>query len=164
MSSNSLVMERWNKGDRRGAVSLIESSLKYQIMISLLFFLGLVLLAQQVSHVILGGKYESSSSLVLPLAIGGFLWQISYLVHKPLELMCLTKRMLAAMIVALAVSVAGNYLFIPVYGYTAAAYVAVAAPLGYLLAAVVLIPLAEFRREISVRAVPLAAGEIPECK
>jgi O-antigen/teichoic acid export membrane protein len=163
MSSNSLVMERWNQGDRKGAVSLIESSLKYQIVISLGFFLGLVLLAQQVSHVILGGKYGSSSSLVLPLAIGGFLWQISYLVHKPLELMCLTKRMLIAMIIALTVSVGGNYMFIPVYGYTAAAYVAIAAPLAYLLATAVLTPLAEFRRETSVRAVPLVVGEINEC-
>jgi len=159
MSANSLVMERWNKGDRRSAVSLVGSSLKYQIVISVLLFLGLVLLAQQVSHVILGDRHESSSSLVLPLAVGGFLWQISYLVHKPLELMCLTKRMLTAMIVALIVNVAGNYLFIPVYGYTAAAYVAIAAPLAYLVAAVVLTPMAEFRREISVRAVPLVVGE-----
>jgi len=117
-------------------------------------------LAQQVDRVILGGRHESSSSLVLPLAIGGFLWQISYLVHKPLELMCLTKRMLSAMIVALIVSVGGNYLLIPVYGYTAAAYVAIAAPLAYLIAAIVLTPMAEIRREISLAAVPLAAGEI----
>jgi O-antigen/teichoic acid export membrane protein len=158
MSSNSLVMERWNKGDRRSAISLIGSSLKYQIVISVLLFLGLVVLAHQVNHVILGGRYESSSALVLPLAVGGFLWQISYLVHKPLELMCLTKRMLAAMIFALIVSVSGNYIFIPLYGYTAAAYVAIAAPLAYLVAAVVVTPMAEFRREISVRSVPVVAG------
>lgn len=160
MSSNSLVMERWNKGDRRSAVSLIESSLKYQIVISVVFLLGLVVFAQQVDHVILGGRHESTSSLVLPLAIGGFLWQIAYLVHKPLELMCLTKRMLTAMIVALIVSVGGNYIFIPLYGYTAAADVAMAAPLAYLVAAVALTPMTEFRREISVRAVPLVVGEI----
>jgi O-antigen/teichoic acid export membrane protein len=105
MSSNSLVMERWNKGDRSSAVSLIESSLKYQIVISVVFLLGLVVFARQVDRAILGGRQESTSSLVLPLAIGGFLWQIAYLMHKPLELMCLTKRMLPAMIVALIVSV-----------------------------------------------------------
>ena len=160
MSSNSLVMERWNKGERSSAVSLIESSLKYQIAISIVFLLGLVVFAQQVGHVILGGKQESSSSLVLPLAIGGFLWQIAYLVHKPLELMCLTKRMLTAMIVALIVSVGGNYIFIPLYGYKAAAYVAIAAPFAYLVGAVALTPMTEFRREISVRAVPLVVGEI----
>jgi O-antigen/teichoic acid export membrane protein len=163
MSSNSLVMERWNKGDRRSAVSLVESSFKYQIAISLLFFSALALLAPQVSHLVLGDKYGSTPSLVLPLAGGGFLWQLSYLVHKPLELMCLTKRMLIAMIIALAVSVAGNYIFIPIYGYAAAAYVAIAAPVAYLLAAIVLTPLAEFRREISVHAAPLVAGEIRQC-
>lgn len=161
MSSNSLVMERWNKGDRRSAVSLIGSSLKYQIVISVLLFLGLVFLAQQVNRVILGGRHESSSALVLPLAVGGFLWQISYLVHKPLELLCLTKRMLTAMIVALIVSVGGNYLFIPAYGYMGAAYVAIAAPLVYLAAIVVLTPMAKFRREISMCAVPLVAGASP---
>jgi len=160
MSSNSLVMERWNKGDRSSAVSLIQSSLKYQMVISVVFLLGLVIFAQQVDYVILGGRRKSTSSLVLPLAIGGFLWQIAYLVHKPLELMCLTKRMLTAMIVTLIVSAGGNYIFIPLYGYTAAAYVAIAAPLAYLVAAVVLTPMTEFRREISVRAVPLVVGEI----
>jgi len=159
MSSNSLVMERWNKGDREGAVSLIRSSLKYQIAISLLFFLALSLLTRQVSQLILGSKSELNSSLVLPLAIGGFLWQISYLVHKPLELMCLTKRMLAGMMVALALSVAGNYAFIPAYGYPAAAYVAIAAPLTYLLAAACLTPWSEFRRSASLPAVALVDGK-----
>ena len=160
MSSNSLVMERWNKGDRSGAVSIIESSLKYQAVISVLFLLGLIVLAQQVNYVILGGRRESSTaSLVLPLAIGGFLWQVSYFVHKPLELMCRTKRMLSAMIGALMVSVGGNYMFIPMYGYTAAAYVAIAAPLAYLVVAVALTPMNEFRREVSVGAVPLVVAE-----
>jgi O-antigen/teichoic acid export membrane protein len=163
MSSNSLVMERWNKDDRKGAVSLVESSLKYQIVISLLFFCPLALLTRQVSHLILGSKHGSTSSLVLPLAVGGFLWQVSYLVHKPLELMCLTRRMLIAMIIALGVSVAGNYIFIPIYGYKAAAYMAIAAPVAYLIAAVILTPLAKFRREISVPAVPLVVGEIEQC-
>ncbi len=163
MSSNSLVMERWNKDDRKGAVSLVGSSLKYQIVISLLFFCALVLLTRQVSHLILGSKYGSTSSLVLPLAVGGFLWQVSYLVHKPLELMCLTRRMLIAMIIALGVSVAGNYIFIPIYGYKAAAYMAIAAPVAYLIAAVILTPMAKFRREIFVPAAPLVVGEIEQC-
>lgn len=159
MSSNSLVMERWNSGDRSAAVSLVESSLKYQVVISVLFLLGLAVLARQVNLVILGGRQSSTASLVLPLAMGGFLWQVSYFVHKPLELMCRTKRMLSAMIVALMVSVGGNYIFIPVYGFTAAAYVAIAAPLAYLVAAVALTPMNEFRREVSVRAVPLIVAE-----
>jgi O-antigen/teichoic acid export membrane protein len=158
MSSNSLVMERWNNGDREGAVSLIRSSLKYQIAISLLFFLALSFLTRPVSQLILGSKSELNPSLVLPLAIGGFLWQVAYLVHKPLELMCLTKRMLMGMMVALALSVAGNYAFIPIYGYPAAAYVAIAAPLTYLLAAACLTPWSEFRREASIPAVALLDG------
>jgi O-antigen/teichoic acid export membrane protein len=163
LSSNSLVMSRWNKSDRRGAVSVIGSSLKYQIVISVFFFLALPLLTRQVSHVILGRQYETNASLVLPLALGGFLWQISYLVHKPLELLCRTKRMLAAMIVALAVSVIGNYLFIPAYGYIAAAYVAIAAPVTYLVVALALTPMAEFRREISVPTVPLVVDNFNQC-
>ena len=161
MSSNSLVMERWNNGDRSSAVSLIESSIRYQVVISVLFLLGLSVLAPQVNHVILGGRHGSStSSLVLPLAIGGFLWQVAYFVHKPLELMCRTKRMLSAMILALIVSVGGNYMFIPVYGSTAAAYVAIAAPLVYLVATGALTPVKEFRREMSVGADPLVLAEI----
>jgi O-antigen/teichoic acid export membrane protein len=158
MSSNSLVMERWNKGDRSGAVSLVKSSLKYQIVISLFFFLALSFVTGQVSRLVLGSKSELNSSLVLPLAIGGFLWQISYLVHKPLELMCLTKRMLTSMVAALALSVVGNYAFVPTYGCVAAAYVAIAAPLMYLLVAAFLTPWSEFRRETAIGAVSLVDG------
>jgi O-antigen/teichoic acid export membrane protein len=160
LSSNSLVMSRWNKNDRRGAVSVIGSSLKYQIAISIFFFFALALLTRQVSHVILGRQFETNASLVLPLALGGFLWQISYLLHKPLELLCRTKRMLAAMIVALAVSVIGNYLLIPVYGYLAAAYVAIAAPVAYLIVVLGLTPMGEFRRAISVPVVPVPVEDI----
>ncbi|HKW63901.1 MAG TPA: oligosaccharide flippase family protein [Candidatus Acidoferrum sp.] len=163
LSANSLVMSRWNKGDKRGAISVIASSLKYQTAISIVFLLALGLLTRQVSHAILGRQHEANSSLVLPLAFGGFLWQISYLVHKPLELMCLTKRMLAAMIIALAVSGIGNYLFIPVFGYPAAAYMAMAAPAAYLIIAWALTPLKEFRREISVSTVPLVVQDFNQC-
>ena len=160
LSSNSLVMAHWNNSDRRGAISLIWKSLKYQSIIVLLFFVVLAVSSNQVSHLVLGRKYIASSALVFPLAVGGFLWQISYLVHKPLELMCLTKRMLGAMIVALTVSAIGNWLFIPRFGYVAAAYVSIAAPVSYLLVTAALIPLAAFRREISFSGAALPLEEL----
>ena len=69
---------------------------------------------------------------------------MSLLAHKPLEILCETKRMLAGMSAALVVNLLGNRLLIPIYGYKAAAYLAVASSLTYLLSIFVLTPKARF--------------------
>jgi O-antigen/teichoic acid export membrane protein len=110
----------------------------------------LVLVAPWVSRVVLGRPIPQSAEIVLPLAISGFLWQMSLLAHKPLEILCETKRMLAGMSAALVVNLLGNRLLIPIYGYKAAAYLAVVSSLTYLLSILLLTPRTKFVEALQV--------------
>ena len=55
--------------------------------------------------------------------LGGFLWQIALLVHKPLEIMRRTKTMLCGMLGVVLIELAGNYLLVPRFGMRSAGYV-----------------------------------------
>jgi O-antigen/teichoic acid export membrane protein len=107
-------------------------------------------IAPWVSRMVLGRPIPQAAEIVLPLAISGFLWQMSLLAHKPLEILCETKRMLAGMSAALAVNLLGNRLLIPIYGYKAAAYLGVASSLTYLLSIFVLTPRTRFIEALQI--------------
>lgn len=73
------------------------------------------------------------SSLVLPLAAGGVIWQAALLAHKPLEMAGRTRAMLAAMILTVGVKAGANYWLLPLWGAQGAAYATLLAGLCYCL-------------------------------
>ena len=142
------LMHNWNTGSRHLTRRIISQAIKFEsflfLPVAALLFLG----AGWASRLVLGHGNPDAASIVLPLAIGGFLWQLALLAHKPLEILCQTKRMLAGGLVALAVNVVGNYFLVPRFGYRAAAYLSVASSLIYLLMLLVLIPRETFQEAI----------------
>src|SRR5207247_9559928 len=95
--------------------------LKYQVLMFLPIGVCLRDAALLVPRLILRKVNLQAAGIVLPLAVGCFLWQVCLLAHKPLEILCQTKRMLAGILAALAINVAGNWLLVPRYGYRASA-------------------------------------------
>jgi O-antigen/teichoic acid export membrane protein len=150
LAVHPLVMDRWNAGKPQHALHAIRSGVKYQLLMFIPIGAVLVGIAPRVSRMVLGRPIPQAAEIVFPLAVSGFLWQMSLLAHKPLEILCETKRMLAGMAVALAVNLIGNRLLIPMYGYKAAAYLAVASSLTYLLSIFVLTPKARFVEALRV--------------
>jgi O-antigen/teichoic acid export membrane protein len=146
LAIHPLVMNRWNEGNAKSALAALRAGVKYQVLLFLPIALGFGLFAPSITRFVLGKATPRAASIVLPLAASGFLWQLCLLAHKPLEILCLTRRMLAGMLVALAVNVGGNWLLIPRFGYQAAAYLSVASSATYLLLLLVLTPLRELRR------------------
>ena len=154
LAVHPLVMDRWNAGRPQHALHAIRSGVKYQLLMFVPIGAVLVLVAPWVSRMVLGRPIAQAAEIVLPLAISGFLWQMALLAHKPLEILCETKRMLVGMAAALAVNLLGNRLLIPVYGYQAAAYLAVASSLTYLLSILVLTPRTRFIEALQVHNQP----------
>jgi O-antigen/teichoic acid export membrane protein len=114
----------------------------------------LAALAPWVSHLVLGKQNAGAAGIVIPLAVGGLLWQVCLLAHKPLEILCRTTRMLTGILVALAINVAGNWLLVPRYGYRASAYLTVASSAAYLLLLFGLTPMEELRTAIETHELP----------
>ena len=154
LAAHPLVMDRWNAGRPHHALHAIRSGVKYQLLMFVPIGAVLVGIAPWVSRMVLGRPIPQAAEIVLPLAISGFLWQMSLLAHKPLEILCETKRMLAGMSAGLAANLLGNRLLIPIYGYKAAAYLAVVSSLTYLLSILVLTPRAKFIEALQVHTRP----------
>ena len=146
LAVHPLVMNRWNAGNAKSAFAAIRSGVKYQVFMFLPIAIFFGIFAHWICRFVLGKAIPGASSIVLPLAISGFLWQLCLLAHKPLEILCLTKRMLAGMMVSLAINIGGNWLFIPRYGYFAASCISVVSSATYLLLLFVMTPMREFRR------------------
>lgn len=153
LAVHPLVMNRWNAGKPKHAVKAIRSAVKYQLLMFLPIGAALVAVGPWVSHVVLGKPIHGAAQIVMPLALSGFLWQTSLLAHKPLEMLCETKRMLVGMLVALTINVLGNWLLVPIYSYKASAYLAVASSLTYLLSVFVLTPRAKFVAALKAEAI-----------
>lgn len=75
----------------------------------------------------------ASSSLVLPLAAAGCVWQIALVSHKLLEAHKQTHRMLVFLIAALSMDVVLDIAFVPRFGVMAAAYALLATGILYVI-------------------------------
>jgi len=148
LAVHSVLMHHWNTGSRHLTRRIISQAIKFEsflfLPVAALLFLG----AGWASRLVLGRGNPEAASIVLPLAIGGFLWQLALLAHKPLEILCQTKRILAGGLVALVINVAGNYFLVPRLGYRAAAYLSVASSFMYLMMLFVLTPRESLQRAI----------------
>jgi len=126
----------------------IQVGVKYQLLMFIPMLLSSAALAPWVSRLVLGRGIPGAAALVLPLTVGGFLWQVCLLAHKPLEILCQTKRMLIGILGALSINVAGNWTLVPRYGYRASAYLTVASSVAYLLLLFILTPMQKLRDAI----------------
>jgi O-antigen/teichoic acid export membrane protein len=160
LAVHPLIMNRWNEGRRESALRAIRIGIKYQLLTFIPIGIGLAVLAPRVTQLVIGKVNAGAEGIVLPLAVGALLWQVCLLAHKPLEILCQTRRMLAGIAVALAVNVAGNWLLVPRYGYRASAYLTAASSAAYLLLLFVLTPRGELHRgAISAQTAPRAEME-----
>lgn len=118
-------------------VSKAYKTLKFAGLIYLIIFITclavLIPLKSFILEDILGFSPDNISQIFLPILIGGFLWNFSMLVHKPLELKKSTLVMLIGVIMALSVNIVGNLIFIPIYGYMVAAYTTILGSSVYLV-------------------------------
>jgi O-antigen/teichoic acid export membrane protein len=148
LAVHSVVMNHWNLGHHDRALQTLGTGAKYQLALFVPVVSALLFLAPGLTHLVLGRDDHDAAAIVLPLAVGGFLWQISLLAHKPLEVLCQTKRMLVAMLTALVVNASGNYLFIPKFGLKAPAYLSMTSSLVYLVMIWLLTPVDQLKTAI----------------
>jgi len=159
LAVHPFIMNRWNAGNRKHALQAIRAGVRYQFLMFVPIGIAMAVFAPWISRLVLGKPNAGAEGIVLPLAAGGLLWQVCLLAHKPLEVLCQTKRMLVGIAASLAVNVAGNWLLVPTYGYRASAYLMVASASAYLILLSVLTPGREFRDAVE-GAAPRSGAEV----
>ena len=74
---------------------------------------------------------NQNKELILPLLFSGFLWQLSFITHKMLELKEKTLVMVIALLPSLFINIIGNSVYLPKIGQIATANTALLSALTY---------------------------------
>ncbi|HWO31412.1 MAG TPA: lipopolysaccharide biosynthesis protein [Candidatus Acidoferrum sp.] len=126
------IMRSWNQGEHALAYRIIKNSIKYQLVIFVAVFVVVLAFADRIVRLILGFDDQSAARMLPLLILGGFLWQLALLIHKPLEIKQQTSTMLAGMAMTVVIDFFGNYFLIPRFGYRSAAYMVVFSACTYI--------------------------------
>ena len=132
LSVHPLLTKLYNENKKKRAYNLLYKA----ILLELVFFIsGLIILFFLKKYLInfLGLDVNSSMPLIIPIYIGLFLWNVSILIHKILELKKKTKKMLLAVSFGLIINVIGNIIYLPIYGVVVSAYTTIAGSVTYIL-------------------------------
>ncbi len=134
MALHPRIMKSWNNNKKYDSIKLIKSGVLICFIVFLLIVTPLLFFKEyfyKILQLALPGLSTNFLRLVPPLMITGFLWQLSLLTHKLIELKEKSKLMAIMIFISLIVSIISNYLFIPIYGIIATAYSSMFAALFY---------------------------------
>jgi len=139
------IMRSWNEGKFSESYKIIRYSVISQLGIFVFVLGGVYLFSRPICRLILGFDSPAAARMLPILIVGGFLWQLALLLHKPMEIAKKTRAMLASMAAVVVVNVAACFLFIPRFGYSAAADVLVLSASCYIALTLVMTRFSIFR-------------------
>lgn len=126
------IMRSWNEGEFAASYRIIRYSIVAQLIIFAVVMGGVSVLAPRIIRLILGVNDPLAAHMLPVLVVGGFLWQLALLLHKPLEISQRTAAMLAAIAIVVVLNTIACLLFIPRYGYEAAGYIMASSAIIYI--------------------------------
>ena len=144
LAYHPMIVEKWNENRRKESLKLIRQGLNYMLLIAVVVFVFFMFFRDLFYSRILHLQVDSDFLVSVALIGSAFLWQAAMLLHKPLELLLKPQLMLLAIIVALVANAVGNLVFIPAYGYPAAAVVSLASVIFYII--IIFVFLFRFRK------------------
>ena len=134
LSIHPRIMNAWNSSNFEEAKKLIKNSIKIILSFGIVIFW----IAWEFNDIIFASLQiaipqlrDHNKELIMPLLSAGFLWQLSFLTHKILEIKEKTFIMLIAILPSLMINIIGNSLFLPKFGYLATANTAFFSALMY---------------------------------
>ena len=117
------IMRAWNEGRFAESHRIIRYSVLAQLIIFVTILGGVLFASSRITKLILGFDDPVAARMLPVLLLGGFLWQLALLLHKPLEIAQKTGAMLFAMAAVVVLNIAACFQFIPRYGFQAASYI-----------------------------------------
>ncbi len=126
------IMRAWNEGKFAESYRIIRYSMLYQFVIFGTVLGGVSFFSHRITRFILGFDDPTAARMLPVLLVGGFLWQLALMLHKPLEIAQRTGAMLAAMTAVVVLNLIACFIFIPRFGYEAASYILVFSAVSYI--------------------------------
>lgn len=140
------IMRAWNEGRFAESHRIIRYSVLAQLIIFVTVLGGVLFVANRITRLVLGFDDPLATRMLPVLLVGGFLWQLALLLHKPLEIAQRTGAMLGAMAGVVVLNIAACFQFIPRFGFQAASYILVLSASLYIVFTLCLSRFRAFRR------------------
>ena len=140
LAIHPIIMNKWNKNRNihESLIALLIAGLT-QLSICIIILIPLVLFKDSFFYFIQSMIPEldvSMKEIMIPIFIGGFLWQLALLLHKPLEIQERTWVMVGCILCSLIANITGNILFLPKFGIIATVYTMIISALIYIISSV----------------------------
>tara|TARA_B100001245_G_scaffold90467_1_gene65391 strand:- start:165 stop:1019 length:855 start_codon:yes stop_codon:yes gene_type:complete len=141
MAVHPRMMSLWNKSHHSDAISIWKMAMLIQIFIFSCICIIVQLFFEEISYCLIWIFSDLNPQyfhLLMPLLIGGFIWQFALLIHKPIELNQKTHFMLISIAISLIVNLCGNIIFLPKYGLIITAYTFILSGAVYIISSLIL--------------------------
>ena len=128
------IMNLWNDSNFHEVVMLIKKSIRVFLFIGAILLFIVMIFNDFIFSMIQKAIPQVSNQnkeLILPLLFSGFLWQLSFITHKMLELKEKTMFMVLAIFPSIVINIIGNSIFLPRFGQLATANTALLSALTY---------------------------------
>ncbi len=140
LAVHPILMNNWNKNKNiyEFFIKIFKAS-TIQIIICLIMLVPLYLYMDYFFYLIqimIPELDNSMKEIMIPLFIGGFLWQLALVLHKPLEIEERTLVMVCCIMFSLATNLIGNIYFLPRFGIIATAYTMIFSASIYLVSSI----------------------------
>jgi O-antigen/teichoic acid export membrane protein len=140
LAVHPILINTWNKNKNiyEFFIKLFKASL-IQIIICLIMLIPLFIFKDYFFYLIqimIPELDNSMKEIMIPIFIGGFLWQLALVFHKPLEIEERTMMMVYCIVFSLVTNLIGNIYFLPKFGILATAYTMILSALIYILSSI----------------------------
>jgi O-antigen/teichoic acid export membrane protein len=134
------MAQKFNQGFKLDALKFLRKLIFFEFLIFIIvLFFSYFFKVFFIEKIVGIPVTQKSLDIIIPIICGAFVWQLSMLIHKPLEFGLKSKTMLLIVIISLLFNVILNLIFIPYYGILFAAYSTLFSALIYLLLSLVFI-------------------------
>ena len=140
LAVHPILMNKWNKDKNihDSLMKLIQASL-IQIIIFIIMLIPLSIFKDPFFYLIqtmIPELDNSMNKIMIHIFIGGFLWQIALVLHKPLEIEERTLIMVVCIILSLLINLIGNIYFLPKFGILATGYIMIVSASTYIISSI----------------------------
>ncbi|MFH1754871.1 MAG: oligosaccharide flippase family protein [Candidatus Latescibacterota bacterium] len=121
MAAHPLIMSAWEKGNRTLVPGLLSIFSKYYLLVIMPVVFFVAVFSRDFVDVLLGAEYRDGYTII-PFVLAGYaVWGLSLYGQKGFELLEKTKVMLLLVIICALCNIILNLIFVPKFGYFAAA-------------------------------------------
>jgi len=131
LAAHPFLMRAWGEGDKVNAGRWLGTIAEWILQVGIILIGATWLFSSDIATWFLGVEFRSGH-IVMPIVIAGVVaWQLGMYAHKPLEFAERTKLMFVLSLAVAVLNLVLNIVFVPKFGYLAAAYTTLASFIVY---------------------------------